>query len=75
MSRWNWLKLRPQRLRSGTLAELLQDIAYCRQREQLAELKSHVKTWRARRVEAEAAVAERFGEDSMQTCERNEWQA
>lgn len=70
MSRWNWLQDRPQRLRSGTLAELLQDIAYCRQREQLAALKSHVKTWRARREEAEAAAAERFGEEGVQALDK-----
>ena len=67
MSRWNWLKERPRRLQSGGLSELLQDIAYCKQREQQANLKSHVKTWRSRREEAEAAIAERFGENSLST--------
>ena len=65
MSRWNWLKERTRRLQSGALSELLQDIAYCKQREQLAALKSHVKTWRSRREEAEAAIAERFGESAL----------
>lgn len=65
MSRWNWLRNRPQRLQSGTLDELIRDIAYCRQREQLAKLKSHVKTWRQRRAEAESSVMERFGEEAL----------
>ena len=65
MSRWNWLDNRPQRLRTGPLSELLDDIAYCIQREQLSALKSHVKTWRGRRQEAESAVVERFGEQAL----------
>ena len=64
MSRWNWLKERPHRLQSGALSELLQDVEYFKQREHMATLKSHVKTWRARREEAEAAIVERFGEIS-----------
>lgn len=71
MSRWNWLKDRPLRLQSGALPELLQDIAYCKQREQLSELKQHVKTWRARRKEAEIAVVERFGEEALSTKNGN----
>lgn len=65
VSRWNWLNRRPQRLQSGSMAEVLQDIQYCRQREQLASLKSHVKTWRARRAEAEEAFIDRFCEEVL----------
>jgi hypothetical protein len=65
MSRWNWLKHREERLRSGSLDDLIADINYCRQREQLARLKSHIKTWRKRRAEAESSVIERFGEDVL----------
>ena len=65
MPRWNWLKHRPQRLESGTLDELIQDIEYCRQREETATLKSHMKTWRQRRAEAESSVVERFGEEAL----------
>lgn len=65
MPRWNWLSQRSKRLESGVLPDLFQDIEYCRQREQLATLKSHIKTWRARRAEAETAVIERFGEDAL----------
>jgi hypothetical protein len=65
MSRWNWLKHREERLQSGSLDDLVADINYCRQREQLATLKSHIKTWRKRRAEAESSVIERFGEDVL----------
>jgi len=65
MPHWNWLKHRPERLRSGTLAELIRDIGYCRQREEIATLKSHIKTWRKRRAEAESSVMERFGEEEL----------
>jgi hypothetical protein len=65
MSRWNWLSDRPRRLKSGTLPELLQDLAYCQQREQMATLKSHIKAWHGRREEAEAAIVERFGAESL----------
>jgi hypothetical protein len=67
MPRWNWLKDRPQRLESGTLEQLIQDIDYCRQREEIATLKSHIKTWRQRRTEAESSVMERFGEEALST--------
>jgi hypothetical protein len=65
MPRWNWLKHRSRRLESGTLDELTQDIEYCRHREEIATLKSHVKTWRQRRAEAESSVVERFGEEAL----------
>jgi hypothetical protein len=65
MPRWNWLKHRHQRLESGTLDEIIQDIEYCRQREEIAILKSHVETWRKRRAEAESSVVERFGEAAL----------
>jgi hypothetical protein len=67
MSRWNWLKDRPRRLESGSLEELYQDIDYCRTREELAKLRSHIKMWRQRRAEAEKAVIERFGEESLES--------
>ena len=63
MPRWNWLKHGAERLRSGTLAELIRDNGYCRQREEIATLKAHIKTWRKRRAEAESSVMERFGEE------------
>jgi len=65
MSRWNWLKHRQERLQSGSLDDVLADINYCRQRKQLATLKSHIKTWRKRRAEAESTVIARFGEDAL----------
>jgi hypothetical protein len=52
-------------LKSGTLEELIRDIQYCRQREEIATLKDHVKTWRKRRSEAETVVVERFGEEEL----------
>ena len=68
MSRWKWLQEREKRLSSGSLNELLADIAYCRQREQLPELKSNVKAWKQRRAEAESAVIERFGEGALEAA-------
>lgn len=47
------------------------DIEYCRQREDLATLKSHAKKWRARRAEAEAAVIARFGEEALSASDGN----
>jgi hypothetical protein len=66
MSRWSWLKDRPKRHKTGSLEELYSDIDYCREREELAKLRSHIKTWRQRRAEAEEAVIERFGEEALQ---------
>jgi hypothetical protein len=65
MSRWNWLNNRARRLHSGTQQEILQDIAYCLQREQMAKLKSGVKAWRVRREEAESVLALRFGQEDI----------
>jgi hypothetical protein len=65
MSRWKWLDDRPHRLAEGTLGDLLADVSYCQQRQELSALASHVKTWRTRRKEAEAAIVERFGEEAL----------
>lgn len=67
MSRWSWLNDRPKRLEAGSLEELYADIDYCRSREEIAKLKSHIKTWRQRRTEAEKAVIERFGEEALES--------
>lgn len=66
MSRWSWLKNRPKRLKSGSLEELYSDIDYCRKREEITKLRSHIKTWRQRRAVAEKAVIERFGEEALE---------
>lgn len=65
MSRWDWFRGREQRLATGTLEELLKDLAHCQSREQLATLKLHKKTWRTRRNEVESAISERFGDGAL----------
>ena len=63
MSRWNWIKSRPQRLQNGSEEEIKKDIAYCIQRELIAPNSLDIKTWQARRREAELALSNRFGDE------------
>ncbi len=65
MPRWSWLKDRDQKLKSGTLEDLLSDINYCREREKIAKLKWGVTIWQRRRRETENVIIERFGEDAL----------
>lgn len=65
MSRWPWLKDRTQRLKFGTLEQLYADLDYCRWRENLSTLKSHLKSWEKRRLEVEKVIVERFGEEAL----------
>jgi hypothetical protein len=67
MPRSDWLRHREQRLATGTLEELLKDLALCRSRERLASMKSHLKSWRQRRLEIEEAITDRFGEEILKT--------
>jgi hypothetical protein len=64
MTRYKWLRGRDDRLWTMSERELRQDISYCEARAKLAKLKSHKKTWAKRRLEAEKALMERFGETS-----------
>jgi hypothetical protein len=65
VSRWDWLRDRPRRLQLGSQEDVLKDIAYCRQRAEIAPSKSHAKVWLNRQREAEDIMAERFGENAV----------
>jgi hypothetical protein len=65
MSRWDWLRDRPARLQVGSQEDVLKDIAYCKQRAEMAPSKTHAKVWQTRQREAEQVVFERFGENAL----------
>ncbi len=65
MSRWNWMNDRPLRLENGTREDIQKDITYCKQSELIAPDELLIKAWQARRREAEAALAARFGEGDL----------